>query len=67
MCPEGAYLKAVFNTATVIERLGDWTDDNPNEIVIDVMDGRPRLITDMNMEECKRSLEADGAAHVEIR
>jgi len=62
-----AYLTAVFNTTATIERLREWTDDNPNSIVLDVMNGQEMHITDMNVEACKASLEADGVAHVEIR
>jgi hypothetical protein len=61
-----AVLTKVNNVSKVKLKLPNWTSEDPNKIVSDVLGGKKRNITDMNVEGCKKDLEADGAAVVEI-
>ncbi len=62
-----AVLKEVKNNAKVRAKLPNWTSENPDVIIKDVNNGKPREITDFNVEACKADLERDNAAVVEIR
>lgn len=64
-------MKAVLvkvNSATQTRvKLPSWTDDDPDEIIRDVRNGGERVITDLDCRNCKRDLEQNDGAEVELR
>ncbi len=62
-----AVLVSVHNRVKVRAKLPRWTAENPDEIIADVLKGKPRDINNFDADGCKADLEKDGAAEVKIR
>ena len=61
-----AMLVAVYDKITTRNRLEGWTQRNLDQMITDAQNGLKPVITTMDCEECKKDLEKDHVAKVEV-
>ncbi len=61
-----AILVKVNSVTQTRAKLPSWTDDDYDQIIRDVQNGIRRVITELDCEDCKKDLEQNGGAEVEL-
>ncbi len=61
-----AVLAKVIDAGTTAIKLPKWTSENPKEIIRLAKENKRPVITEYHPDECKKDLEKDGAAVVDV-
>jgi len=62
-----AVLVTVNNELQTKTKLPSWIGDDPDKIINDVKNGITRVITSLDAENCKKDLEKNNGAVVQLR
>lgn len=61
-----AILMKINNKQQTRTKLPSWTSEDPDQIIKDVENGKPRIITTIDCKVCKEDLEKNNGAKVTV-